>query len=218
MGRMEFSDVLRRRRMVRRYDPDRAVPPHVLDLVLRNATRAPSAGHSQGWDFVVLADAADRDRFWAASTDLGEDADSWLSAVRTAPALVVCCSDPQTYLRRYAEPDKGWTDLDEARWPVPYWDIDTGMAALVMLLTAVDEGLGGLFFGVAPEYHEDVHEALGIPHDRTVVGVVALGYPDGDGPRGSARRARREVDEVVHWGRFGAAYRSPGHADRAVSA
>ena len=43
----------------------------------------------------------------------------------------------KTYLERYAEPDKGRTDRDEARWPVPYWDVDTGMAALHMLLTAV---------------------------------------------------------------------------------
>ena len=67
--------------------------------------------------------------------------------------------------------------MDEARWPVPYWDIDTGMAALLMLLTAVDEGLGGLFFGVPPESHEDVHEAFAIPHDRDIVGVVAIGHP-----------------------------------------
>src|ERR671932_186860 len=76
---------------------------------------------------------------------------AWLEGMRTAPALVVCLSDPERYLTRYAEPDKGWTDRDERRWPVPYWDVDTGMAALLMLLTAVDEGLGACFFGVPPD-------------------------------------------------------------------
>jgi hypothetical protein len=61
--------------------------------------------------------------------------------MRTAPALVLCLSDPERYLDRYAEPDKGWTDRDPGRWPVPYWDVDTGMAALLMLLGAVDAGL-----------------------------------------------------------------------------
>ena len=60
-------------------------------------------------------------------------------------------SNKSAYLDRYAEPDKGWTDRDECRWPVPYWDVDAGMAALLMLLTAVDEGLGACFFGIPPE-------------------------------------------------------------------
>jgi len=52
---MEFSDVVRARRMVRRYDPDHPVPAESLQTILRNATRAPSAGFNQGWDFVVLS-------------------------------------------------------------------------------------------------------------------------------------------------------------------
>ncbi len=66
----------------------------------------------------------------------------------TAPVLVVTLSCKDAYLERYAEPDKGWTDRDEARWPVPYWHTDTAMAAMLMLLTAVDEGLAACFFGV----------------------------------------------------------------------
>ena len=71
--------------------------------------------------------------------------------MRRAPLLIVPLSNKAAYLDRYAEPDKGWTDRDEARWPVPYWDVDAGMASLLMLLTAVDEGLGACFFGVPPE-------------------------------------------------------------------
>lgn len=200
---MEFREVVARRKMVRRYDPDRPVPGDVLDAVLRHAMRAPSAGFSQGWDFIVLSGAKQRQAFWDASTDPEAEPDSWLTGMRTAPMLIVCCSDKGIYLRRYAEPDKGWTDQDESRWPVPYWDIDTGMAALLMLLTAVDEGLGGLFFGVPPEAHDDVHAALSIPHDRTIVGVVAIGYPEPDRKSASLRRGRRGPGEVVHYGAFG---------------
>jgi len=51
---------------------------------------------------------------------------------RTYPIvlLIVPMSDKSAYLDRYAEPDKGWTDRDESRWPVPYWDVDAGMASL----------------------------------------------------------------------------------------
>jgi nitroreductase len=212
---VELSEVLRRRRMVRRFDPDRPVPREAVEQALYAALRAPSAGFSQGWDFVVLTDPGDRDRFWDACVPetggtVGHDpgrpqagADGWLRGVSAAPVLVLCLSDPGTYLDRYAEPDKGWTDRDPARWPVPYWDVDTGMAALLMLLSAVDQGLGALFFGVPAARHDAVRRAHGIPADRRIVGVVALGHELAR-VEGSARtHRRREQREVVHWGRFG---------------
>jgi nitroreductase len=200
---MEFAEVVRRRRMVRNYDPGRPVPPEVLDRVLDHAVRAPSAGFTQGWDFVVLTEPGDRERFWTATTEPGARGDSWLDGVSNAPCLVVCCSDKHAYLDRYAEPDKGWTDRDEARWPVPYWDVDTGMAALLMLLTAVDEGLAGLFFGVPPDRADAVRAAFGIPADRRLIGVVSIGYPAPDRRSPSLKRGRRGAQQVVHLGRFG---------------
>ena len=147
---MEFAEVVRRRRMVRDYDPDRPVPPEVRERLLEHAIRAPSAGFSQGWAFLVLETPEERERFWTATTDGGAP-DGWLTRMRRAPLLIVPLSNKSAYLDRYAEPDKGWTDRDESRWPVPYWDVDAGMAALLMLLTAVDEGLGACFFGIPPE-------------------------------------------------------------------
>ena len=204
---MELQEAVRKRRMIRRYDADRPVPAKVLDRVLELALRAPSAGFSQGWDFVVLDQDADREAFWSATVEEDDEPDTWLAGLQTAPTLVLCCSDKQTYLERYAEDDKPWQDMDESHWPVPYWDIDTGMAALLMLLVAVDEGLGGLFFGVPAEAHDTVHETFGIPKDHTIVGVVALGYAAESARSGSTtKRARRGVTEVVHRGRFGTAY------------
>lgn len=199
---MEFGEAVRRRRMVRAYDPERAVPRAVLDRLLDLAVRAPSAGFSQGRDFVVLTAPADRDRFWAATADGGAP-DSWLTGMRSAPALLVCLSDPDRYLDRYAEPDKGWADRDPARWPVPYWDTDVAMAAMLLLLGLVDEGLAGCFFGVPPERHDAVREAFGIPADRRLVGVVSAGYAAPDRRSPSLRRGRRPVAEVAHDGRFG---------------
>lgn len=202
---MEFADVVRRRRMVRRYDPGRPVPDAVVRRCLENAVRAPSAGFSQGWDFVVLRSEDERGSFWGATTAEGADPDPWLTGVRAAPVLILCLSDKDAYLDRYADADKGWTDRDDARWPVPYWDVDTGMAALLVLLTAVDEGLGGLFFGVPPQRHAAVRRAFAVPEGRRIVGVVSLGYAV-PGPRSpSLGRHRRGVDDVGHWGRFGVA-------------
>jgi nitroreductase len=151
----------------------------------------------------VLAKQEERQAYWAATTDPDDEPDAWLVGIKSAPALILCLSDEGAYLRRYAEPDKGWSDMDQARWPVPYWDVDTGMAALLILLTAVDEGLGSCFFGTPPEAHEDVFEAFGIPRERHLVGVVSLGYPMTHAKSQSLKRGRRGLDQVAHYGRFG---------------
>jgi nitroreductase len=119
----------------------------------------------------------------------------------TAPVVVVPLSHKAAYLDRYAEPDKGWTDRDEARWPVPYWHLDTAMATLLMLLTAVDEGLGACFFGIPPDAVGSFRDEFGVPPAYSPIGAVTLGHrvPD-TGAAGSASRGRRPVAEVVHRG------------------
>jgi nitroreductase len=200
---MEFSEVVRKRRMVRNYDPDRPVSRPVLTELLELAIRAPSAGFSQGWHFLVLDTAEDRAAFWGGSVDEpAAEPDPWLKGMQSAPALVLAMSDKMAYIDRYAEPDKGWTDRDEAHWPVPYWDIDTGMASLLILLGAVDRGLAGCFFGVPAEAHQEVKQTFGIPERLSVIGVISLGYPAPDRKSPSLKRGRRPVSEVVSWGRM----------------
>jgi nitroreductase len=203
---MDYARLVRQRRMVRRFDPDRPVDPAVVRDLVALGVRAPSAGFSQGWDFVALVEAADREAFWGSAAGPGPG-DAWLRGLSSAPALVLCCSHPQAYLDRYAEPDKGWTDRSVERWPVPYWDTDVAMAAMIILLGAQDRGLGALFFGVPVERHDAVREALAIPADRRLVGVVALGHEARRVAGSAATRRRRPLDEVLHDGRFGVSWR-----------
>jgi nitroreductase len=198
---MEFTQVVRSRRMVRNYDPERPVSRETVEQLLELAIRAPSAGFSQGWQFLALDEPADRDRFWQLTTDDGVP-DSWLSGMLSAPVLVLALSDKQAYLDRYAQPDKGWTDRDEAHWPVPYWDIDTGMASLLIMLGAVDLGLASCFFGVQPENQARVKEGFGIPERLRIVGVVSLGYGAPDRKSPSLKRGRRQLDQVLSYGRM----------------
>ena len=195
---MEFQDVVRRRRMVRNFAPD-PVDPDVVTRVLDNATRAPSAGFTQGWAFLVLDTPADVARYWAATTE-GEP-DAWLAGVSQAPVLIVPCSSKAAYLSRYAEPDKGWTDEDEARWPMPFWHMDAAMGALLMMQTATDEGLGSLFFGIPPAQDAAVRAEFAIPAAFDPIGVVALGHEVAGGAQGSpSRRRRTPLAELVHRG------------------
>lgn len=204
---MELREVVRRRRMVRRFT-DEPVDPAVVDRALDHATRAPSAGFTQGWGFLVLDTPADVRRYWEACVDPAGLASPgrWLAGMMTAPVLVVPCSSRAAYLDRYAEPDKGWTDRDPDRWAMPYWHLDTAMASLMVLLTAVDEGLGGCFFGIPRDRYAAVRAAFGVPDDHEPIGVVALGHPDPTATAATAaagspsRRGRRPLGEVVHRG------------------
>jgi hypothetical protein len=49
--------------------------------------------------------------------------------------VIVPCSDKAAYLDRYAQPDKAhtrWGGWDESAWSMPFWDLDTAMASLLI--------------------------------------------------------------------------------------
>jgi nitroreductase len=198
-GLMDFDEVVRRRRMVRDYDPDRPVPATLVEKIVRHGLRAPSAGFAQGWSFLVLSEPADRELYWSVTAD---GANSWLTRMRRAPLLIVALSNRSAYEKRYAEPDKHWTAPLEERWPVAYWDIDAGFAALLMHLSAVDEGLGSCFFGLPAKAVDGFRQAFGIPPEFTPVGTLSVGYRAAGERPPSRKRGQRPVDDVVHHGRW----------------
>jgi len=199
---MEFQDVVRRRRMVRNFE-DRSVPAAARDRILNNARRAPSAGFSQGFEFLVLEGPDETGRFWDAVSPTRDFARLGWPGVYRAPLIIVPLACKQTYLDRYREPDKVRAGLrDEADWPVPYWYIDTGFATLLMLLTAVDAGLGALFFGITRERLPAFRETFAVPTTHEPIGAVAIGYPAPDRPSTSLKRGRRPLAEIVHRGRW----------------
>lgn len=196
---MDFQQVVRARRMVRNFE-DRPIPAEATARILANMQRGPSAGFSQGFEFLVLEGPEQTARFWAAvSPDRRWEAMGW-PGVYNAPLVIVPLSHKQAYLDRYAADDKGWADRDERRWPVPYWDIDTGFAALLALLTAVDVGLGALFFGITD--HDALRSAFGVPQAYTPIGAICIGYPAPDRPSASLKRGRRAATDVIHRGQW----------------
>jgi len=89
---------------------------------------------------------------------------------------------------------------------VPYWQVDAGAAAMLVLLAAVDEGLAAGVFGIPAERMKGVRTLLGLPDDIAIVEVITLGYPAEDtaSDRLSSRgtRPRRPLDELVRWERW----------------
>jgi nitroreductase len=203
----EFAEVVRSRRMTRAFD-GRPIDADVLDGLVDLASRAPSAGKTQGWHLVVL-EGPDTELFWDSTLPaVKRDSFRWQHLL-TAPVIALPLADSKAYVERYAEPDKAQTGLGAgaSAWPAPYWTIDASMAVMTLLLAAEDVGLGALFFGVFRGERELRHR-LGIPPGLELLGAVALGYraPAADdsasGPGRSAGRGRRRAQQIIHRGRW----------------
>jgi len=196
---VELRDALRRRRMVRAFD-GRPVPPALVDELIDLARRAPSAGNTQPWAFVVL-EGDQTARLW----DVTLPADRrpgfrWPDLV-AAPVVIVPVVEPGAYVRRYAEDDKAAAGRGGGAgdWPVPYWWVDGGMAVQSLLLAATDAGLGALFYGLF-DHEAAALAALGVPPGWRALGAVALGWPAPDRPGRSAGRGRAPLGAVIHRG------------------
>src|SRR6202049_4091531 len=149
--------------MVHRFDRGRTIPPDLLNRVLESALHAPSAGFSQGVALLVLDHPDQLERFWRLTLPPSESQYLEEQLVAGPPVVVLALASKQIYLDRYSEPDKTEAKMQKAEdWPVPYWDIDCGMSVMLMLLTAVDLGLGGGFFGI-PHGEAELMRDLGVP-------------------------------------------------------
>src|SRR5262249_47665960 len=144
---MDFADVMRRRRMVRNYT-DEPVPRQVLERIVDRGRRAPSGGFSQANRFVVVTAAATRARIAElAGEERYVTAAGFEPWITRAPAHIVVAMREDDYHDRYTQPDKlEATGGEEIEWRVPWWWVDAGKAMMLLLLAAIDEGLGaGLF-------------------------------------------------------------------------
>lgn len=197
---MDDLGALVRARRMRRSFAATPVDAGWLDGVLDLARRVPSAGNSQGLDWLVLAGASQTDRYW--SVTLGERRYGFThQGLLGAPVLVVVLADPGVYVSRYGEADKAHTGLGDGAdaWGVPYWFVDAGMAVQTLLLAVEEAAMSACLFGLF-DHEEAVLDAFGVPEGVRAVGTVAIGHrATGEEPVGrSATRPRR--DDVIHHG------------------
>lgn len=189
------------RRDIRRFRPD-AVPEDVLTAVLTAGHRGPSVGHSQPWRFIVVTEAAtrdraavmaDRSRLRQAARMTEESArgllDLRLEGIREAPLGVVVACDRRTppagVLGRATFPD---TDL---------WSCAAAIEN--MWLTARAHGLGlGWVTLFEPS---ELADLLGLPDGVETLGWLCLGWPDERPPEPGLERAgwsrRLPLEQVV---------------------
>jgi nitroreductase len=192
---MEFRETVLKRRMVRNFT-EQPVDTDAVNRILDLARRGPSAGFTQGQDFILIteqtlkeaiADICGEEKYVAAGFD---------PFISNAPLLIIPCTNETAYHRRYQAQDKLQEDGTEIHWPVPYWFMDVGCAVMTLLLAVVDEGLAAGFAGALDL--KPLRELLGIPEEVTPVGVIPIGHPAKDKPSSSLKRGRRPKDELIH--------------------
>jgi nitroreductase len=69
---MDFDEVVKRRKMIREYDLNRQqIPDKIVTKLIRNAHRAPSAGHTQVQEFIIVKDSSTKKKLRKASGKSG---------------------------------------------------------------------------------------------------------------------------------------------------
>jgi nicotinate-nucleotide--dimethylbenzimidazole phosphoribosyltransferase len=185
MSGFDFEEVERRavyrviaaRRDVRSYRPD-PVPDDVLWRVLDAAHHAPSVGFMQPWNFVLVRDAAVRQRIYdhfaevnarAASVFRDDEKKAYqalkLQGILDAPLNVLVTCDP----------DRGGEHV-LGRFTMPETDeYSTCLAVQNLWLAARAEGLGAGWMSIMER--DAVRELLGMPARIVPVAYLTLGYP-----------------------------------------
>lgn len=185
--------------MVRSYT-DEPVDRETVERIVARGRKAPSGGFSQGVRMVVVTDAEMRGRIAELASEpeyvkLGFE--PWISR---APVHIVVAMREDDYHDRYRQPDKLGESGEEVEWRVPWWWVDAGKSMMLLLLAAVDEGLGAGLFGLVGDDNDRLRELLGMPGDLEIVGVVTVGHPGEDDPGGSRKKFDwKPLEEVVRW-------------------
>ena len=197
---MEFADVVRGRRMSRAFS-SQPVDSELISQIVDLASRAPSAGKTQGWHALIIT-SSDTAKFWDDTLAVEKRESFRWKQLLDAPVIALVFADPLAYVERYSEDDKVHTGLGASTeaWPTPYWTVDASFAAMTMLLAAEDAGLGALFFAVFSG-EQQLRTRLHIPDAMQLIGAIALGWPLGNDKShagASAGRGRRNADQIIH--------------------
>lgn len=195
MSEQSFHDLVRKRRMVRNFTEE-PVAWNVVERIIDSARRGPSAGFSQGMAFVAVSDPGTRARIAEIAGEHWYVRQGHEPFMSRAPVHIIITTSEEIYHRRYNEPDKKAKGQEEIGWPIPYWHTDAGAAMMLVLLGAVEEGLGTAFVGVKDP--AELQRELGIPDEHMPIGVIFLGHPAPDKKSGSLKRGRRPLEDVLH--------------------
>ena len=202
---MELHEAIRRRHMVRSFATT-PVDPLVVEHIVMQALRSPTAGNTGGTAWVVLEGSEQTSLYFDTTTDeiWRERHPEWSDGLVRAPVVLLAYTSPDAYVARYAEQDKEAAGLGigAAAWPIPYWIGDAAFGVMTVLLAAVDAGLGACVLG-AFRGESALSARLGAPEGWRLFCAVPLGHPDGNDHRSSSlSRIGPNAADRIHRGRW----------------
>ncbi len=197
MAHMEFYDVVKHRRSVRKFKSD-DVDEKTVKRILEAGMWAPSAGNLQPWRFVVVRDRRLKEqlakihteyshRAWSefkpeVAKDLATRGAGWRKEYLVdVPVWIIACYRLTV--------QKGFDEVAFA---------STWCAIENMLLAATTEGLGCCPYTLAGGEEQTMREVLPIPKDHRIAAIIHIGYTD---VRLKAPK-RREFKTIVGYNRF----------------
>ncbi len=169
---MDFSEVLRNRRSVRRYET-RPVPRENVSRLIEAAEAAPSAGNLRARKYVVITRKEIAKALAVAA--YGQ------SQAEGAPLLIVVCADVDRSSSRYG--DRGSLFAIQ----------DADAAVMCLLLAAHDMGLGACWIGAFDD--QIVRDILSLEEHVLPVAIISAGWP-AERPHAPPRR---RTEEMVRW-------------------
>ena len=175
---MDFEEVVKRRKMIREYDLKRQqIPDQIIVKLIKNAHRAPSAGHTQVQEFIIVKDDSTKKKLRKAALNQ--------EYVEQAPLLIVVCSNTSRSVGRYGIRGREFYSI-----------IDGAFASMLILLSAVNEGISACFVGAFED--NKVSEILELPKDVKPIGIICVGYP-AEKPE---KLKRIDVEALVHYEKY----------------
>lgn len=186
---MEFEDVMRARRAVNFFDPDRDVPEATLRALLASAARAPSGFNLQPWKVAVLRDAERKAKLRALAWDQPK--------VTEAPAVLMFLADTEAwqedtpgFARQFdymvsigrfhpeAKPDFAKTTLgiygETSAKALAFAVKNTCFFAMTFMYAAADAGL--VTHPMDGFDHDGVRAAFAIPERYWIPLLLAVGH------------------------------------------
>ncbi|MDZ4723864.1 MAG: nitroreductase family protein [candidate division Zixibacteria bacterium] len=183
----QLSDTSFMKRESRRSYLDKPVPQDVLERLFERIRWTPSCNNNQPWRFIFVSDPEQHAKV-AGGLSLGNE---WAAK---APILIAPCARQKD-------------DYSREDDPVMYYQFDTGMAVMSLLLGAADEGL--MAHPMAGYDAPKIKAALSIPDEFHVMCMISLGYK---GPidlldertrkKDESPRVRKPVNETIALNKF----------------
>jgi 5,6-dimethylbenzimidazole synthase len=197
---MDVLEAIQSRRSIRKWLPT-PVSQEMVDKILEAGQWAPSAGNFQPWCFIVIQSAETKERvqkvaeesknlsrIWAPYFRDGKSR-GYIVDLRNVPLGIAIFADP-----RHAPPHTGG-ELGHI--------IGASLAAMNMWLAVHELGLGACYWShMMPD---KIKAILGVPHHWDFIGLLGIGYPDGDGSPDGYNTAdpqywqRKPIDQMAYY-------------------